>query len=93
MFQLPELQMTPTIFIMIFAIAMDFYAVVFKEEKLPYYSFRGMILSILAAISAFLVYNNLRQIVFITIASGILSSLYISVWVKNHQLIKKLVIN
>ena len=87
---LPQLQITPTIFIMILAIGMDFYAVLFKEKRLVYYSFRGMVLSILATISAFFVYHNTRQIICITIACLILSSLYISVMIKEINFTRKL---
>jgi hypothetical protein len=87
---LPQLQITPTIFIMILAIGMDFYAVLFKEKRLVYYSFRGMVLSILATISAFFVYNSARQIICITIACLILSSLYISVMIKEINFTRKL---
>jgi len=37
---LPQLQITPTIFIMILAIGMDLYAVLFKEKRLVYYQFQ-----------------------------------------------------
>lgn len=87
---LPQLQITPTIFIMILAIGMDFYAVLFKEKRLIYYSFRGMILSVLATFSAFFVYNSVRQIMCITIACLILSSLYISVLIKEIKFTRKL---
>jgi hypothetical protein len=90
---LPQLQITPTIFIMILAIGMDFYAVLFKEKRLVYYSFRGMVLSILATISAFFVYKSTIQIICITIACLILSSLYISVLIKEINFTRKLSFN